>query len=161
MFVELRPVVVGGLPHRSGRPSTAGVRREWPECRACVRGRSSRCRSATGAQLQVPVAATSGCEGDIEEQNPILGVVDDVGDLLGEQSRVDGVHDGTGPGYTKIERQVAVAVPRERRNPVALLDTQLGTSALATCFRLLVGRRARWCGGSKPSGSRDTISASP
>ena len=63
-------------------------------------------------------------EGRIEEQRRVLGVVGDVGDLLGEQPRVDGVADGADAGDGVVELEVAVAVPGQRRDPVAGLDAE-------------------------------------
>jgi hypothetical protein len=46
-------------------------------------------------------------------------VVDDVGDLLGEQPRIDGVADGADAGDGVVQLEVAVAVPRQRCDAVA------------------------------------------
>jgi hypothetical protein len=51
-------------------------------------------------------------------------VVGDIGDLLGKQARVDGVADGADAGDGEVELEVAVAVPGERRHPVARLDAE-------------------------------------
>lgn len=72
-------------------------------------------------------------EGHIEEQHPVLGVVDDVDDLLGEEPRVDGVHDRPGARHAEVQRQVAIAVPRECRDPVSCWIPR-PASALATCL---------------------------
>ena len=63
-------------------------------------------------------------EGGVEEQRRVLGVVGDVGDLLGEQPRIDGVADRADAGDGEVELEVAVAVPGQRRHPVARLDAE-------------------------------------
>ena len=63
-------------------------------------------------------------EGQVEEQRGVLGVVGDVGDLLGEQARVDGVADRADAGDGVVELEMAVAVPGQRRHPVAGLDAE-------------------------------------
>ena len=63
-------------------------------------------------------------EGEVEEQRRVAGVVGDVGDLLLEQARVDGVADGADAGDGVVELEVAVAVPGEGRHPVARLDAE-------------------------------------
>ena len=65
-----------------------------------------------------------GQECEIEEQRRVLGVVGDVGDLLGEEARVDGVADGADAGDGIVELEVAVAVPGQGRHPVARLDAE-------------------------------------
>ena len=64
----------------------------------------------------------------IEEQRRVLRVVGDVGDLLGEQARVDGVADGADAGDGVVELEVAVAVPGQRRHAVARLDAEADES---------------------------------
>ena len=58
-------------------------------------------------------------EGEIEEQVSVLGVVDDVGDLLRKQPRIDRVQHRPRAGDAVVELQVAVAVPRERGDAIA------------------------------------------
>ncbi len=63
-------------------------------------------------------------EGVVDEDHPVLGVVDDVGDLVGEQADVDRVQDGAEARHAEVELEVALAVPAEGRHPVALLDAE-------------------------------------
>ena len=51
-------------------------------------------------------------------------MVGDVGDLLGEQPRVDGVADGADAGDGIVELEVAIAVPRERADAIARLHAK-------------------------------------
>jgi hypothetical protein len=59
-------------------------------------------------------------EGEVEEKEPVDGVVDDVDDLLVEQARVDGVVDGPEAGDAVPAFEMPPGVPGERRDPVAL-----------------------------------------
>ena len=68
-------------------------------------------------------------EGQVAKQRAVLGVVDDVGDLLGEQPRVDGVANSAHRRDAEIKLQVPVVVPRDRRDAVALADPQVGQRA--------------------------------
>ena len=61
-------------------------------------------------------------EGKVDQRHPVFGVVDDPGDLLGEEARVDGVIDRARPGYAVPAFEVPVAIPGERRDAVAVLD---------------------------------------
>ena len=63
-------------------------------------------------------------EGEVEEQHPILGVVDDVDDLIGEQPRVHRMKHGAGPRDAVEEFQMPVSVPRQRADPVAAPDSK-------------------------------------
>ena len=67
----------------------------------------------------------------------ILGVVDDVGDLVGEQARIDGVTDRADAGDAVVQLEMAVVVPGERRDALALADAESSRSAPASCL-------ARW-----------------
>ena len=53
---------------------------------------------------------------------PVFGVVDDVGDLLGEQARVERVVDRADAHDAVPGLQVAPGVPGQRRDAVAELD---------------------------------------
>ena len=74
-------------------------------------------RQAVGDRLQ------ERDEGEIDERHPVLGVVHDPGDLLGEEARIDGVIDRAGAGNAVPAFEMPVAVPGERRHSVADLDT--------------------------------------
>ena len=64
-------------------------------------------------------------EGQVEEHQPVFGVIDDVGDLLGEQARIDGVIDRADAGDAVPGFQMPPGVPGERRDAVAELDAVL------------------------------------
>ena len=60
----------------------------------------------------------------VHEDHPVLGVVDDVGQLLGEQADVQRVQHGADAGGGEVELEVALVVPGEARHPVALLHAE-------------------------------------
>jgi hypothetical protein len=68
-------------------------------------------------------------EGEVEEQHAILGVVGDVDDLVGMQARVERVQHRAQSRDRVVELEVAVAVPGERRDAVAV--ARPAASALA------------------------------
>ena len=61
-------------------------------------------------------------EGQVDEHDPVFGVVDDPGDLLGEQPRIDGVVDRAGADDAVPGFEMAIAIPGERRDAIAELD---------------------------------------
>src|SRR6202034_16404 len=61
-------------------------------------------------------------EGQVQEHEPIFGVVDDPRDLLREQARIDGVVDRAGADDAIPGFKVAVAVPGQRRDAIAEID---------------------------------------
>ena len=63
-------------------------------------------------------------ESQVEADVAILGVIDDVGDLLGKEPRIDGVHDGTHSGDAVIELEMPEAVPGERADAISLPDAE-------------------------------------
>ena len=63
-------------------------------------------------------------EGLVDEQDAVLGVVEDIHQLFREQARVDGVAHQAGTGHTEIGFQVAVVVPGQGGDPVALFQAQ-------------------------------------
>ena len=65
-------------------------------------------------------------EGEVEEQHPVPGIVDDPGDLLGEEPGIDGVRDRADAADAVPELEMAVAVPGQRRHPVAVHDALAG-----------------------------------
>ncbi len=65
-------------------------------------------------------------EVEIEAQNPVFGVIDDVGDLIREEARVDGVADRPDARNTEIEFQMAIGVPRQRSYPVPQSNAEIG-----------------------------------
>ena len=61
-------------------------------------------------------------EGEIGHQHARLGMVDDPGDLVGEQARIDGVIDGADPQDAVPGFQMPGGIPGERRHPVTEPD---------------------------------------
>lgn len=72
-------------------------------------------------------------EGDVEQQHPIFGVVDDVVDLLGKQARIDGVQHRADAGYSEVELHVTMGVPGERRDAIARPDAQFDQRLCELC----------------------------
>jgi hypothetical protein len=60
----------------------------------------------------------------VDEHDPVLGVVDDVDDLLGEEADVERVEHGAVGGHRHVELKVALRVPGERRHAVAALHPE-------------------------------------
>ena len=88
----------------------------------------------------------------VDEDHLILGVVDDVGELIGEQPDVERVQHRPHTGNRHVELEVALVVPRERPDPIPVLDPQspehagksidaLGHLAEARAHRSLLGER--------------------
>ena len=61
-------------------------------------------------------------EARVDEEQPVLGIVDDPGDLLGEEARIDGVVDGAEAEQAVPDLHVAPMVPGERRGTLAELE---------------------------------------
>ncbi len=66
-----------------------------------------------------------GDERVLDQDHLVLGVVDDVGELLGEEAHVEGVEDGAHAGHGHVDLEVLADVPGEGGDAVALLDAQL------------------------------------
>ena len=69
-------------------------------------------------------AFEQGHEGDIGEDKPVLSVIEDIDQLLLEQSRVDRVAHRAYARDAVIKLEMAIAVPRQGGDPVALVDAQ-------------------------------------
>ncbi len=65
-------------------------------------------------------------EGQVDEDELILGMVRDVDDLFGKQAGIDRVQDGTQTGDAVVAFQVPVGVPSQRADPVTQLHAQTG-----------------------------------
>ena len=63
-------------------------------------------------------------EDGIEEHVGVLGVMDDILQLFGEQARVDRVQHPPRRGDAIVELKVTMGVPGERRDPVAGLEAE-------------------------------------
>ncbi len=71
-----------------------------------------------------PELVDDGGECLVEEQDTILGVVEDVDELLLEQPRIDGVDDAPHADRAVPGDHVPAMVHRQRRHPVALADAK-------------------------------------
>ena len=60
----------------------------------------------------------------VDEDDAVLGVVDDVDDLLGEQADVQRVQHGAVGGHREVELEVALRVPGEGRDALAALHAE-------------------------------------
>src|SRR5205085_1424503 len=58
-------------------------------------------------------------QGRVNEDDLVLGVVDDVGKVFREKTRVQGVQDSARAGRREVELQVPVVVPGERPDTIA------------------------------------------
>ena len=65
-----------------------------------------------------------GREDRIEEDKPVLGMMHDVLKLFRKQSRVDGVQHAAGAGDAVIGLEMPIAVPRQRRDAIAMSDPE-------------------------------------
>ena len=61
----------------------------------------------------------------IEEDDPVLGVIDDVAEVLLEQADVERVEHRAHRGHGEVQLEVAEGVPAERGDPVAGADAEL------------------------------------
>ena len=57
----------------------------------------------------------------LDQDHLVLGVVDDVGELLGEEAHVEGVEHGAHAGHGHVDLEVLADVPGEGGDAVALL----------------------------------------
>src|SRR2546428_606195 len=62
--------------------------------------------------------------GRVDKDHRVLGVVDDVGEVLGREPEVQRMEDEAAERRSPVHLEVAVAVPREGRDAVALLQTE-------------------------------------
>ena len=79
-----------------------------------------------------------GHEGRIDEDQPVLGVADDVDELVGEEARIERVTDRAHAGHAEVEFDVAMAVPRQGSDPIADTDAE-PAERLGETLRALVG----------------------
>ena len=94
-------------------------------------------------------------EGEIGQHDPVFGVIDDPGDLLGEEAGVDRVVNRADAGDAIPAFEMPVAVPRERGDSVAEPDP-LAFEALGDLERTLAKSRDSRCDASdlRSSGKR-------
>jgi hypothetical protein len=60
----------------------------------------------------------------VDEQDAILGMVDDPGQLLGDEPQVQRVQDRSHARDGEVGLEMLLVVPAERRHPVALGDAE-------------------------------------
>jgi hypothetical protein len=89
----------------------------------------------------------------VEEDDAVVGVVGDVGNLLGEQARIDGVADRGHARDGEIDLEMAMGVPGQRADAVLGLDTerlqhphQLARAAVGILVGIAVGAPDRQAG---------------
>ncbi len=70
-----------------------------------------------------------GHEGGVDEDHPVLSMVDDVCELLREQADVERVQHRARAGDREVELEVALVVPGERPHAVSLADAETGEHA--------------------------------
>ena len=63
-------------------------------------------------------------EGEVDKQEPVLGVIDDVDHLLSGQARIDRVADRPDAGNGIVKLKMPVAIPRERGHPIPVVHTK-------------------------------------
>ncbi len=63
-------------------------------------------------------------DGGVHDDDPVLGVVDDVGELFGEEPQVEGVEDRAHGGDREIGLEVGLVVPEEGADPVRVSDPE-------------------------------------
>ena len=61
---------------------------------------------------------------EVDEDHLVLGMVGDIGDVLGRQPRVERVQHRADAGNAEIELEMAIGVPGDGADPVAELDAQ-------------------------------------
>ena len=76
-------------------------------------------RSSPGTDKRLPQELD---ERAVADDDPVLGVVGDVGDLLGEQADVERVQDGAHGRHREVGLEVLLVVPHERPDAVAFGD---------------------------------------
>ncbi len=123
ILVEFRPVIVlvcrGDQVVVAEQPH-AGRQVEFGHA---VRFRHHHDRPHAGGDLRRD-GGEDGVEAGVREHHRVLGVVDDVGDVVGMQAGIDGVADRSHPRRAVIDFQMPVAVPGQRAHPVARLDAE-------------------------------------
>ena len=65
-----------------------------------------------------------GHEAEVKQHIAVLGVVDDIGELVREQARVDGVADRAHARHSEISLEMTVAVPGQCANALGLAHAQ-------------------------------------
>src|SRR5215471_15394099 len=68
-------------------------------------------------------------EGRVEEYDLVLGIIDDVKELIVEESGIDGVDDRSHARHRVVQLEMPMAVPGERSDPVAGLDAEAAEGA--------------------------------
>ena len=58
----------------------------------------------------------------VDQHHPVLCVIDDVGQLIGEQAQVHGVQDRAHRRRGQVRLEMLLAVPAKRRDPVPRLN---------------------------------------
>ena len=81
-----------------------------------------------GGQLMADLGQQRAIEA-IDDDHLVLGVVDHVGQLLGEQPDVEGVQHRAHAGHGQVGLEVMLVVPSKRSDPIAGTDPELLSAA--------------------------------
>ena len=114
----------GSYSRRLGRRAAprrrAGRRRRRPRrARVVEHDHRLHARDAPGELLD------QGQQVGVDEDHPVLGVVDDVGELVGREPGVEGVQHPPAARHAEVGLEVAVVVPRQRGDRGAALDAEV------------------------------------
>ena len=97
-------------------------------------------------------------QGLVDDDRPVLSVVDDVGELIGMQARVEGVDDRAHCRDTEVHREVLGLVPEQGRDAVSGFDSPIAEPSGQAPG--LLGNRGVGRPVQPPVGRRETISRS-
>ncbi len=122
-LIEHRPLVLGGLGRDQPlvAPDLEAGPREAIRRQVGIVGQDEDALERPQLRRQ---ALDQRQEHRVGEQIAVLGVIDDVGDLVREQAGVDRVADRPDARDAVVELEVPVVVPGERRDPVAEADPE-------------------------------------
>ncbi|EAV43465.1 hypothetical protein SIAM614_02271 [Stappia aggregata IAM 12614] len=119
VLVKIRPVHFIRLPVKDLLVTEHAIQRRFRHMRAVRHDDHAKVCRKMRAQL-----FHDRQEGEINEQQPVLGVIDDIDHLFRRKTRIDGVADGADAGNCIVELEMAIAIPGKCRDAVALADTE-------------------------------------
>ena len=118
-FVELRPVVIAVLYGQQGFVAIDIGQRGFRHIRLVRHDDEALHGTDIGRDL-----FEQRQEGQVGEDQHVFGMVHDIGDLRREKPGVDHVTDRAHARYAVIQLVMAIAVPRQGRDPVAFPDSK-------------------------------------
>jgi hypothetical protein len=120
LFVELGPDILFGrrldprlVTHETGNSGIRGQSVAIAESDPVLDRRALRSDRAHDRQ-----------ERQIEADDSIFRIVDDPGDLIGRQPRIDGVQHASTAANPVVQLEMSIAVPGQSRHPLAAVYTQ-------------------------------------